>query len=101
MVSRQPASDTSAVGPISPSVPALLKAMSRPPKRSAASLHQRGGDGFVRHVACDRHRLAAGLFDLRDQRVELGLAAAADDDAARLPVRTAWPSHGRCRSWRR
>src|SRR5512138_2504059 len=36
MVSRQPAVETSASGAISPRVPALFTAMSRPPKRSCA-----------------------------------------------------------------
>ena len=36
MASFHPASDTSGVGPISPRLPALLKATSRPPKRLRA-----------------------------------------------------------------
>jgi hypothetical protein len=42
-VSRQPASEISAAGAISPSVPALLKAISSPPKDVTASSVRAGG----------------------------------------------------------
>ena len=46
-VSRQPSSDSSETGPISPTEPALLKAMSRPPNFSTAQFDQRLGVGLV------------------------------------------------------
>ena len=101
MVWFQPSSDTPVLGPLSPSVPALLKAMSSFPNCLGRQRHQGLGVVFGAHVAGQRRGGSAFRFDLGEQAGEFGLPAGSDDELWLLPPRRVWRWRGQCRRWRR
>ena len=72
--------DLAAAACISPTMPALLKAMSSPPKRSTASATSALGQGLVADVSGDRERLRRRICAISaTSRIEFVLAAGGDD----------------------
>jgi hypothetical protein len=85
IVSLQPASDTVGVAPISPSVPALLNATSKPPNRRTAVSTRGSGEALVLDVASQRHGQPSRRCDFCDQCVQFGLPPRSDDQPGALP----------------
>ena len=90
----QPSSETPVLAPASPSVPALLKAMSSRPKRSRRGPPAPWRSLSDAHVAGQRDGLAALCLDLGDQPIEFSGAARADHDLGAFSGEqqaVAWP----------
>ena len=81
IVASQASRVTSGVAPIGPSTPALLTAISSPPKRDFASLHQSAREGFVGYVSRQRAGHAARRLDFGNEAIEQFPASRGDDDA--------------------